>query len=131
MDKETWLTAEETVENGLANAIAPEKAAQNLTKFDLSAFEAAPKPEAEVLTLKIEADTSAIEPLAAGGSCHRHGRRVRRNPDAAPRAPTERPPASTCCLSASRAKQSPKRPLGKASRSVAMTPHSHRWSPLT
>lgn len=45
MDKETWLTADETVEMGLANAIAPEKSpetAQNLAKFDLSAFEAAP-----------------------------------------------------------------------------------------
>jgi ATP-dependent protease ClpP protease subunit len=44
---------------------------------------------------------------------------------------TWRPPALNRCLSASRAKQSPKRPLGKVFRSVAMTPHSHRWSPLT
>jgi ATP-dependent Clp protease protease subunit len=61
MDKETWLSAEETVKSGLANAIAPEKAAQNLAKFDLSAFEAAPVAKVETLTLSV--DTSAVQAI--------------------------------------------------------------------
>jgi ATP-dependent Clp protease protease subunit len=59
MDKETWLTADETVELGLANSIAPEKSVENLAKFDLSAFAAAPTAE-DTATLKISVDSSAI-----------------------------------------------------------------------
>jgi hypothetical protein len=54
MDAETWLTAEETVALGLADSIAPEKPKAQ-AKWDLSAFEALPSPQAQ----------AAPEPAAA------------------------------------------------------------------
>jgi hypothetical protein len=115
MDKETWLTAEETVEAGLANSIAPEKSAKNLAKFDLSAFEAAPAPKAEeILTLKIEIDAAAVEALGAAALAAadqtRSSNRERQLPPAC---------CSTRCLSGQPREEpqggsSPNRPFGKA-----------------
>jgi ATP-dependent Clp protease protease subunit len=69
MDKETWLTADETVELGLANAIAPEKTIENLAKFDLSAFEAAPAIQNDTVTVtvtvEVEDSDDAAEQAAA------------------------------------------------------------------
>lgn len=43
MDAETWFTAEEAVENGLADRVAEGKV-KNATKWNLSAYEHAPMP---------------------------------------------------------------------------------------
>lgn len=65
MDAETWLSAQETVELGLANAVAADKSPKNLAKFDLSAFEAAPAAEEdETPTIEAPAEAETIEATA-------------------------------------------------------------------
>ena len=69
MDKETWLTADETVQAGLADSIAPEKSAQALATFDLSAFASAPKDDTTVtvtVTVEIEEEPDPADPNEPG-----------------------------------------------------------------
>ena len=65
MDAETWMTADEAVQAGLADSLAPEKTINNLAKFDLSAFGAAPAPQNDTVTVTVIVEIEDTDDTAA------------------------------------------------------------------
>lgn len=70
MAAETWFTAQEAIDAGLADALVTENTQRPKAQWNLSAYAKAPKAKADdMITIKIDVDTSAIKealaPLAA------------------------------------------------------------------